>query len=109
MGSGYIRRLWVIARRTLKTFWTRHADAEGPLRAWFAEAGRASWSNPQDIKNRYASADFVGTDRVIFNIGGNRYRLIAAVDYARHIVFIKFVGTHAEYDRVDAATIDISR
>jgi mRNA interferase HigB len=64
---------------------------------------------PLDIKDRYRTADFVGRDRVVFNIGGNKYRLIVAIDYARHIVLIKFIGTHEDYDNVDAATIGLPR
>lgn len=75
------------------------------MKAWHAEAVKARWESPQDIKNRYRSADFVGKDRVVFDIGGNNYRLVVAIDYARYTVFIKFVGTHAEYDKIDVATV----
>lgn len=85
----------------------RHPDAEQPLKAWYDEARHADWIAPQDIRNRYASASFVGKNRVVFNIKGNDYRLIAAVAYRFQAVYIKFVGTHAEYDRVDAATVDM--
>lgn len=96
----------VIAVSTLKCFWERHPDAEQALKAWYDEAKHAVWSTPQDIKNHYASASFVGNNRVVFNIKGNSYRLIVAVAYRFQAVYIKFVGTHAEYDRIDAATVE---
>ncbi|HVJ36657.1 MAG TPA: type II toxin-antitoxin system HigB family toxin [Stenotrophomonas sp.] len=96
----------VIAVRSLREFWERHPPAEQPLKAWYDEAKHAHWQQPQDIKLRYASASFVGRNRVVFNIKGNDYRLIVAVAYRFQAVYIKFVGTHAEYDRVDAATVE---
>ena len=97
----------VIARKTLKEFWAqkRYAESRGPLEAWHDEACAASWKTPQDIKNLYASASFVGSNRVVFNIGGNKYRLVVEVQYAAGIVWVKFVGTHAQYDKIDAATV----
>lgn len=95
----------IIARRTLRVFWERHPDSEQPLKAWFAEANSADWKNPQQIKGRYSHASFVADNRVIFNIGGNKYRLVAHVNYDFQILYIKFVGTHAEYDRIDPETI----
>ncbi|PKM11001.1 MAG: addiction module toxin RelE [Gammaproteobacteria bacterium HGW-Gammaproteobacteria-5] len=96
----------VIAMSTLKGFWTLHPDAEQPLKAWYDEAKHATWTTPQDIKDRYANASFVGKNRVVFNIKGNDYRLIVAVAHRFQAVYIKFIGTHAEYDRVDAATVE---
>ncbi|HEU0276744.1 MAG TPA: type II toxin-antitoxin system HigB family toxin [Rhodanobacteraceae bacterium] len=96
----------VIAVATLKRFWAKHPAAEQPLKAWYDEARHARWSTPQDIKNHYASTSFVGSNRVVFNIKGNDYRLIVAVAWHFQAVYIKFVGTHAEYDRVDAATVE---
>lgn len=98
----------VIAVRTLRKFWTSHRDAEQPLRAWYAEARAANWEKPQDIKDRFPSVDFI-EDRVVFNIKGNTYRLIVAVHFPTQIVFIKFIGTHAEYDKIDAATVSYTR
>jgi mRNA interferase HigB len=95
----------VIARKALREFWEQHPDAEGPLRAWHNEATKARWNSPQDIRARYAHASFVGADRVVFDIGGNRYRLIVVVRYRTGTVFVRFVGTHADYDRIDARTI----
>ena len=95
----------VLKQKTLKDFWQKHANAEGPLKAWYAEASQASWENSSDIKSKYRSADFLAGNRVIFNIGGNNYRLIVDVRYSAKIVFIKFIGTHAEYDKIDAGKL----
>jgi mRNA interferase HigB len=98
----------VVAVSSLRRFWTRHPDAEQPLKAWYDEARHASWRKPQDIRDHYASASFVGRNRVVFNIKGNDCRLIVAVAWRFQAVYIKFVGTHAQYDRVDAATVEQS-
>jgi mRNA interferase HigB len=92
----------IIARKTLKDFWEKdeHRDAEQPLRAWFAEAKKAVWKRPQDIKNHYRSASIVGGDRAVFNIGGNKFRLVVALKYDFGIAYIRFVGTHRQYDRI---------
>jgi mRNA interferase HigB len=96
----------VIAVSTLKGFWERHPDSEQALKSWYDEAEHAIWNRPQDIRNRYASASFVGSNRVVFNIEGNDYRFIVAVAYRFQAVYIKFIGTHAEYDKIDAATVE---
>lgn len=98
----------IIAVGRLRDFWQRHSDAEQPLKAWHDEAKHATWTTPQDIRNRYASASFVGRNRVVFNIKGNDYRLVVAVAYGFQAVYIKFIGTHAEYDRIDAVTVEDS-
>ena len=95
----------VIAVKTLKAFWERHPDAEGALRAWYTEARRANWRSPQDIKNAYRTASFIRNNRIVFNIMGNSYRLIVAIKYDFQIVYIRFIGTHAAYDRVNAEEI----
>jgi mRNA interferase HigB len=94
----------VIARRPLREFWKRHPVAEQPLKAWFAEVQAADWRDPAQIKRRYRHTSFVGDNRVIFNIGGNKYRLVVHVNFDFGIVYIKFIGTHAEYDRIDPET-----
>jgi len=94
----------IIARRTLREFWERHPESEQPLKSWFAETQAAEWKRPQEIKRRYRHASFVGYNRVIFNIGGNKYRLVTHVNYDFRVVYIKFVGTHGEYDRIDTET-----
>lgn len=95
----------IIIRKTLKSFWTLHADAEQPLKAWFHEALKARWASFEDIKKRYRSADVLAGNRVVFNIKGNRYRLIVKIHYNTGTVYIRFVGTHSEYDKIDAETI----
>ena len=82
-----------------------HPDAEQPLRAWFLEAKKATWASPAEIKATYRSASILLNNRVVFNIKGNTYRLVVVVEYAQGKMFIRFVGTHSEYDRIDAATI----
>jgi mRNA interferase HigB len=89
----------------LREFWTRHADAEQPLRAWYDDAKRARWTTPAVIKSTYANASIVGENRVVFNIKGNSYRLVVAISYPYGVCYIRFVGTHAAYDRIDVATI----
>jgi mRNA interferase HigB len=96
----------VIARRTLKRFWERHPQAEGPLKVWFAVVSSAHWAGPADLKRQFGtSVDFVSDNRVIFDIGGNRYRLVAHLSYAFGRLLVKFVGTHAEYHRIDPDTV----
>ena len=95
----------LIALGTLRNFWDRHPDAEIPLRSWYANASRGKWRRPADIKTAYRSASFIANNRVVFNIKGNDYRLVAAVHYNRGMMFIRFIGTHREYDRIDARTI----
>jgi mRNA interferase HigB len=96
----------VIARRTLKEFWQRHPQAEGPIRVWFAVASKARWQTPNDIKRQFGgSVDFVRDNRAIFDLGGNRYRLVVHVSYKFGRLLVKFVGTHAEYDRIYPETI----
>ena len=96
----------VIPLRTLKQFWTVHSQAETPLRSWYALVSRATWTGPQDVKNDYGTnVDFVGDNRIIFDIGGNKYRLIVHVAYAYKRVLVKFIGTHSDYDRIDPETV----
>jgi mRNA interferase HigB len=95
----------VIARRTLQDFWKKHADAEGPLRAWFAEVSQAKWKSTADIKKLYATASIIDSQRIVFNIGGNKYRLVVKVWFAGKAVWIKFIGTHKSYDGVDVTTL----
>ena len=91
--------------RPLRECWTAHADAETALRTWYSDARRADWKSPEEIKAIYPNASILNRSRVVFNIRGNRYRLIASINYEFGVVYIRFVGTHAEYDRIDAATL----
>jgi mRNA interferase HigB len=95
----------IIARRTLREFWQRHADAEQPLRAWYHDIRKADWGSPADVKRVYANASIVGGNRIVFNIGGNKYRLVVAVNYAYRICYVRFVGTRKAYDRIDVSTV----
>ena len=95
----------VFNRSTVKAFADTHADARQALFAWFAELERAAWTGPSDVKARYPSASILGGDRVVFNLKGNKYRVIVAVKYDFFAVYIRFIGTHAEYDAIDAASI----
>lgn len=95
----------VIALRTLREFWQKHPQAEEPLRAWYAIARRADWKTPGDIKADYRTASFVARNRVVFNVKVNDFRLVAAVHYARGLLYVRFVGRHADYDRIDVTTI----
>jgi mRNA interferase HigB len=96
----------VIAKRTLREFWLRHPAAEVPLKLWYARAMRARWVRPADLKDQFGTTvDFVGGNRAIFDIGGNKYRLVVKIDYGVGLVLIRFVGVHAAYDRIDARTV----
>lgn len=95
----------IIAVKTLRTFWEKYADARQPLQAWYHDVRRAEWKTPADIKNEYRNASIVGNNRVVFNIKGNEYRLVVAVQYQHGIVYIRFIGTHEQYDKIDAATV----
>lgn len=93
----------VIAKRTLREFYQQpaHQDAQGPLEAWHAEALKADWQSPHDIKGQFRNASIINNTLVVFNIAGNKYRLIVDVDYDRQALFVKFVGTHAQYDKIN--------
>jgi mRNA interferase HigB len=95
----------IIARKTLRDFWEAHPDAEQALRAWFHDTKSATWTRPNDIRALYANASFITNNRVVFNIRGNHYRLIVALNYDYAVVYVRFIGSHTEYDRIDAATI----
>jgi mRNA interferase HigB len=101
----------IIARSTLTRFLQkleRHKDqraVKATLDSWFHEVKRAEWKKPSDVKASYATASIIGAERVVFNIKGNAYRLVAAVDYQRAIVFIKWLGTHKEYDSIDVRIV----
>lgn len=95
----------VIAKRTLRDFWEKHADSEQQLKAWYNEAEQATWKSPNDIKKDYPSASILEDNRMVFNIKGNNYRLIVRINYTYGVVWIRFIGTHAEYNKVDATKI----
>jgi mRNA interferase HigB len=96
----------VVARRTLQAFWTKHPRARLPLSTWYEVFAKGDWTSPADIKAAFGSnVDFVGDNRVIFDIGGNKYRLVVHVAYPFKTALIKFVGTHKEYDSIDPETV----
>lgn len=95
----------IVALGTLRDFWFQRPEAELPLRSWYALASRAQWSSPADVRAAYRTASFVAGNRIDFNIGGNRFRMVVAVHYNRRALFVRVVGTHAEYDRIDVTTI----
>jgi mRNA interferase HigB len=97
----------IISRKALREFWEQRAcaDAEQPLKAWFREASRGDWSSPAAIKAACGSASIVGNSRVVFNIAGNKYRLVVKVNYAYRVMYIRFVGTHRQYDEIDVTEI----
>jgi mRNA interferase HigB len=99
------REVRIIAKRTLGEFWRRVPQAKEPLSAWHADAHKADWASPEAIRRRYRSASILRNNRVVFNIAGNRYRLVVRINYDYRVVYIRFVGTHAEYDRIDAETV----
>src|SRR6266705_388164 len=101
----------IIARRTLREFvetrrgYKDRAALKAALNAWFDEVKKARWSSAADVRRSYATASIVSADRVVFNIKGNDFRLVVAVDFEKHIVWIKWIGTHAEYDNIDVKTV----
>lgn len=99
------KNMRVVAKRTLREFWERYPDAGDALKAWYAEAEAASWQNPAEIKTQYRSASIVGDNRVVFNICGNKYRLVVKISYKNGVVLIRFVGTHKEYDGINVEVV----
>ena len=95
----------IVAKRTLREYWQLRPDSEEPLLAWYREVEKEDWNTPAEVKAKYRSASVIGDNRVVFNIKGNDYRLVVAMRYDKQIMFIRFVGTHAEYDRIDATTV----
>ena len=97
----------IIKTKPLLDFWRTHPDAEPGLRQWIAQCRAATWHSMADIKAYAASADWVGNCRVVFNIAGNKYRLVVAIHFKTGIVLVKFIGTHAEYDRIDVSQVEL--
>ncbi len=97
----------IIAFRTLREFWEKaeYADSEISLRSWYHEIKNADWNNANELKEQYKNASIIGIGRVVFNIKGNKYRLVVMVDFEYKIVFIRFIGTHKQYDKIDVKTI----
>ena len=95
----------VIAKKILREFWHKHNDCEQQLKSWYREVEKSRWKNTNDIKRMYSSASILNDNRVVFNVKGNKYRLIVKINFSYQMVWIRFIGTHKEYDTIDAATI----
>ena len=95
----------IIAKRALREFWERHQDAEEPLLAWYREVEKEDWDTPAKVKEKYRSASVIGDNRVVFNIKGNDYRLVVRINYPYRMVYIRFVGTHAAYNKINAEEV----
>lgn len=95
----------IISRKALRLFGQRHPEAHAVLEAWYQDARQAHWQTPNDVKHVYRNASLIGRNRVVFNIKGNHYRLVVAINYTREIVYVRFIGTHQEYDKIDAAMV----
>jgi len=95
----------IISKKVLREFWEKHADSEQQLKSWFQETNGVEWKNTKQIKKEYPSASFLADNRVVFNIKGNKYRLIVKINYDYSMVWVRFIGTHAEYDKIDATKI----
>jgi mRNA interferase HigB len=95
----------VIAKSTLRDFWKIYKDSEQQLKSWYNEAEKSNWRSPKDIKKEYPSASILPSNRVVFNIKGNSYRLVVRINYKVGFVWIRFIGTHTDYDKINAETI----
>lgn len=95
----------IIAKRTLRNFWKRHPKAKGPLEAWYQEVARADWVSPSAVKAHFRSAIVLQGNRVVFNVAGNQYRLVVKINYPYRVVYVRFIGTHTEYDAINATSI----
>ncbi len=95
----------IIAKRTLRNFWKRYPKSKGSLEAWHQEVTHADWASPSAVKAHFRSASVLQRNRVVFNVAGNQYRLIVKINYLYRVVYIRFIGTHPEYDAIDVATI----
>jgi mRNA interferase HigB len=91
----------IIAKKTLRVFWEKHPDSENPLKIWYKNVEEAQWKNFAELRQDYGSADAVGNERIIFDIKGNKYRLVAKVDFDFRLVFIRFIGTHTDYNKMN--------
>jgi len=103
----YLCTMRIIAFRTLRTFFEKpeYSDSEVSLRAWYHEAKIAEWKNSNELKKQYKNASIAGDGRFVFNIKGNDYRLVVAIDFEFQVIFIRFIGTHNQYDKIDVKTI----
>jgi len=105
LGTLYIISVRVISKKTLVEYYEKHKEIKSQLETWYHEAKNAEWKNPQEIKQKYASASIIGGNKIVFNIKGNKYRLVTEINYRMKIVYIKFIGTHKEYDKINVEEI----
>ena len=96
----------IIAKSTIRNFWIVHPQSEFPLLDWYSTVKQVSWQSPNEVKQTYGNASIVANNRVVFNIKGNDYRLVTEIDYDYQLVFIIWIGTHKEYDKIDVTTIE---
>ena len=95
----------IVSKRKLREYWLNHNDCEGQLLTWYKETKKANWSDFEEVKQRHSTSKIIGSDRVVFKIKGNHHRLIVKVNFEYQIIWIRFIGTHSEYDTVDAKTV----
>ncbi len=98
----------VIAKSTIKKFWEKpaYSDSRGALESWYEETIKANWLSPQAVKDQYGNASICANNRVVFNISGNKYRLVVEIQYQAGIVWVKFIGTHAQYDKINVGDVN---
>ena len=95
----------IVAKKTLRDFWNKHNDCEEQLKTWYNETNKTNWKNPNELKKDYPSASILENNRIVFNIKGNKYRLVVKINYEYQIMWIRFIGTHAGYDKIDSNKI----
>lgn len=95
----------IVSKKILRDFWEKHDDCRQQLKSWFQETSNAEWKTPNEIRKEYPSASFLTDRRIVFNIKGNSYRLIIKINYDYQMIWIRFIGTHAQYDKIDATKI----
>jgi mRNA interferase HigB len=95
----------ILSKSTLKTFWDNHPDSQAQLEAWYEEVVKADWATPQELKAQFGHASILKNNRVVFNIKGNNYRLVVKINYPYHVIYVRFIGTHSQYDEIDVETI----
>ena len=105
MGTLYIISVRVVSKNTLVDYYTKHKDTKSQLETWFHEVKNADWNNPKEVKEKYGSASIIGGKKAVFNIKGNKYRLVTEINYQMKVVYIKFIGTHKEYDKINVEEI----
>ena len=105
MGTIYIVHVRIISNKKLVDYYNKHKETESQLKAWYHEAKKEKWNTPQDVKEKYGSASIIGNNRVVFNIKGNKFRLVTEINYEMKIIYIRFIGTHKEYNKINAEEI----